>query len=98
MTANCAPRETSAMSPKWHLVSQLVDLPRLGRLSPRRVVPLAIGDSHHHRTGAILISTNANTRAADYRNALRSFAWTHAKGLSLTAIKSYHFPEEIREL
>ena len=33
---------------------------------------------------------NANTRAAYYRNVMRFFAWTHAKGLSLPAIKSYH--------
>jgi hypothetical protein len=33
---------------------------------------------------------NANTWAAYYRNVMRFFAWTHAKGLSLPAIKSYH--------
>ena len=33
---------------------------------------------------------NANTRAAYYYDTMRFFAWTHAIGLSLDAIKSYH--------
>ncbi len=33
---------------------------------------------------------NQNTRAAYYRNAMRFFAWTGKKRLSLDAIKSYH--------
>jgi hypothetical protein len=33
---------------------------------------------------------NANTWGAYYRNTMRFFGWTHAKGLSLPAIKSYH--------
>ena len=33
---------------------------------------------------------NKNTRSAYHRNTMRFFAWTHAKGLSLPAIKSYH--------
>jgi integrase/recombinase XerD len=41
---------------------------------------------------------NPNTRAAYYRNALRFFAWTHAKGLSLTTIKSYHVSAYLAEL
>jgi hypothetical protein len=41
---------------------------------------------------------NANTRAAYYRNALRFFAWTHAKGLSLPAIKSYHVSAYLADL
>ena len=32
---------------------------------------------------------NRNTRAAYYRNAMRFFAWTHAKLLSPPAIKNY---------
>jgi len=41
---------------------------------------------------------NTNTRAAYYRNAMRFFAWTHAKGLSLTTIKSYHVSGYLAEL
>ena len=41
---------------------------------------------------------NANTRAAYYRNAMRFFAWTHAKGLSLPAIRSYHVSAYLAEL
>jgi len=41
---------------------------------------------------------NANTRAAYYRNTMRFFAWTHAKGLSLSAIKSYHVSAYLAEL
>ena len=41
---------------------------------------------------------NANTRAAYYRNAMRFFAWTHANGLSLPAIKSYHVSAYLAEL
>jgi integrase/recombinase XerD len=41
---------------------------------------------------------NANTRAAYYRNALRFFAWAHAKGLPLPAIKSYHIAAYLAEL
>jgi site-specific recombinase XerD len=41
---------------------------------------------------------NANTRAAYYRNVMRFFAWTHAKGLSLPAIKSYHVSGYLAEL
>jgi hypothetical protein len=41
---------------------------------------------------------NANTRAAYYRNTMRFFAWTHAKGLSRCAIKSYHVSAYLAEL
>jgi integrase/recombinase XerD len=41
---------------------------------------------------------NANTRGAYYRNAMRFFAWTEAKGLSLTTIKSYHVSAYLAEL
>jgi site-specific recombinase XerD len=41
---------------------------------------------------------NPNTRAAYYRNALRFFAWTHAKGLTLPTIKSYHVSAYLAEL
>jgi integrase len=41
---------------------------------------------------------NPNTRAVYYRNALRFFAWTHAKGLCLTAIKSYHVSTYLADL
>jgi site-specific recombinase XerD len=41
---------------------------------------------------------NANTRAAYYRNVMRFFAWTHAKGLSLPTIKSYHVSGYLAEL
>jgi integrase/recombinase XerD len=41
---------------------------------------------------------NPNTRAAYYRNIMRFFAWTHAKGLSLSAIKSYHVSAYLAEL
>src|SRR4051794_146107 len=41
---------------------------------------------------------NANTRAAYYRNALRFFAWTARKRLSLPAIKSYHVSAYLAEL
>ena len=41
---------------------------------------------------------NANTRAAYYRNTMRFFAWTHAKGLSLPKIKSYHVSAYLAEL
>jgi integrase/recombinase XerD len=41
---------------------------------------------------------NKNTRAAYYRNAMRFFAWTHAKRLSLPAIKSYHVSAYLAEL
>jgi site-specific recombinase XerD len=41
---------------------------------------------------------NPNTRAAYYRNAMRFFAWTHAKGLSLEAIKSYHVSAYLAQL
>ncbi len=39
---------------------------------------------------------NKNTRSAYYRNTMRFFAWTHAKGLSLPAIKSYHVSGYLR--
>jgi integrase/recombinase XerD len=41
---------------------------------------------------------NANTRAAYYRNAMRFFAWTGKKRLSLNAIKSYHVSAYLAEL
>ncbi len=41
---------------------------------------------------------NKNTRAAYYRNTMRFFAWTHAKRLSLPAIKSYHVSAYLAEL
>ena len=41
---------------------------------------------------------NGNTRAAYYRNAMRFFAWTHAKGLTLPKIKSYHVSAYLAEL
>jgi integrase/recombinase XerD len=41
---------------------------------------------------------NPNTRAAYYRNAMRFFAWTARKGLSLPAIKSYHVSAYLAEL
>ena len=41
---------------------------------------------------------NANTRAAYYRNAMRFFAWTAARGLALPAIKSYHVSGYLAEL
>ncbi len=41
---------------------------------------------------------NANTRAAYYRNIMRFFARMHAKGLSLSAIKSYHVSGYLAEL
>ncbi|MBV8522527.1 MAG: tyrosine-type recombinase/integrase [Acetobacteraceae bacterium] len=41
---------------------------------------------------------NPNTRAAYYRNALRFFAWTARKGLSLPAIKSYHVSAYLADL
>ncbi len=41
---------------------------------------------------------NKNTRAAYYRNALRFFAWTDQRGLSLPAIKSYHVSAYLAEL
>ena len=41
---------------------------------------------------------NKNTRAAYYRNTMRFFAWTHAKRLSLHAIKSYHVSAHLAEL
>ena len=41
---------------------------------------------------------NTNTRAAYYRNAMRFFAWTHAKGLTLPKIKSYHVSAYLAEL
>jgi integrase/recombinase XerD len=41
---------------------------------------------------------NPNTRAAYYRNAMRFFAWTGKKGLSLNAIKSYHVSGYLAEL
>jgi integrase/recombinase XerD len=41
---------------------------------------------------------NANTRAAYYRNVMRFFAWTHARALSLHAIKSYHVSAYLAEL
>ena len=39
-----------------------------------------------------------NTRAAYHRNTMRFFAWTHAKRLSLPAIKSYHLSAYLAEL
>jgi protein involved in sex pheromone biosynthesis len=44
------------------------------------------------------IIPNANTRAAYYRNVMRFFAWSHAKGLGLHAIKSYHVSAYLTEL
>jgi integrase/recombinase XerD len=41
---------------------------------------------------------NANTRAAYYRNAMRFFAWTARKRLSLPAIRSYHVSAYLAEL
>ncbi len=41
---------------------------------------------------------NQNTRAAYYRNAMRFFAWTGKKRLSLDAIKSYHVSAYLAEL
>jgi len=41
---------------------------------------------------------NQNTRAAYYRNTMRFFAWTHAKCLSLPAIKSYRVSVYLAEL
>jgi site-specific recombinase XerD len=41
---------------------------------------------------------NPNTREAYYRNALRFFAWTHARGLRLPTIKSYHVSAYLGEL
>jgi len=41
---------------------------------------------------------NANMRAAYYRNTMRFFAWTHAKGLSLPTIKSHHVSAYLAEL
>jgi len=41
---------------------------------------------------------NKNTRAAYYRNTMRFFAWTHAKRLSLPAIKSYHVSAYLADL
>jgi len=41
---------------------------------------------------------NPNTRDAYYRNAMRFFACTHRRGLTLRAIKSYHvsaYPAEL---
>jgi integrase/recombinase XerD len=41
---------------------------------------------------------NRNTQAAYYRNVMRFFAWTHAKRLSLSAVKSYHVSAYLAEL
>ena len=41
---------------------------------------------------------NQNTRAAYYRNIMRFFARMQAKGLSLSAIKSYHVSAYLAEL
>ena len=39
-----------------------------------------------------------HTRSAYFRNTMRFFAWTHAKGFSLPAIKSYHVSAYLAEL
>src|SRR3954447_6524322 len=41
---------------------------------------------------------NKNTRASYYRNTLRFFAWTAARGLTLPAIRSYHVSGYLEEL
>ena len=66
-------------------------------------IPAAIadcGDRASERFFTFFTDTipNPNTRAAYYRNAMRFFAWTHAKGLSLNAIKSYHVSAYLEEL
>src|SRR5271165_1516769 len=67
------------------------------------ILPAAIadqGDKAAERFFTFFIDTipNANTRAAYYRNIMRFFAWTHTKGLSLSAIKSYHVSAYLAEL
>jgi len=71
--------------------------------APAFLLPAVIadqGDKAAERFFTFFTDTipNANTRAAYYRNALRFFAWTHAKGLSLSAIKSYHVSGYLAEL
>ena len=41
---------------------------------------------------------NKNTRAANYRNACRFFAWCEARGLALEGVRSYHVSAYIEEL
>jgi integrase/recombinase XerD len=67
------------------------------------VLPAAIadqGDKAAERFFTFFTDTirNKNTRAAYYRNALRFFAWTQARGLSLPAIRSYHVSAYLEEL
>jgi integrase/recombinase XerD len=69
----------------------------------RFVLPAVIadqGDKAAERFFTFFTDTipNANTRSAYYRNTMRFFAWTHARGLALPAIKSYHVSAYLAEL
>jgi integrase/recombinase XerD len=75
----------------------------LATVSSGFLLPVVIadqGDKAAERFFTFFTDTipNANTRAAYYRNALRFFAWTHAQGLSLPTIKSYHVAAYVAEL
>src|ERR1700677_381513 len=75
----------------------------LATSGPSFVLPAVIadqGDKAAERFFTFFTDTipNANTRTAYYRNTMRFFAWTHARGLSLHAIKSYHVSAYLAEL
>ena len=86
--------------------TELVPMSEAGTLAtgiPGFTVPATIAD--HDDKAAERFFTfftdtlpNANTRAAYYRNAMRFFAWTGKKRLSLGDIKSYHVSGYIAEL
>ncbi len=68
--------------------------------TPIPVVIADCGDKASERFFTFFTDTirNKNTRATNYRNALRFFAWASAHGLGLTAIKSYHVSAYLEEL
>jgi len=88
------------------MTNELATITPAGDLSPGRTgftVPATIadqGDEAAERFFTFFTDTipNANTRAAYYRNAMRFFAWTGKKRLSLDAIKSYHVSGYLAEL
>jgi len=86
--------------------TELVPASQAGALAigiPAFTVPATVAD-HDDRAAERFFTfftdtiPNANTRAAYYRNTMRFFTWTHAKRLSLLAIKSYHVSAYLADL
>ena len=89
---------------KLHMTRDIINLLSLPRMDGNGFTLPAVIADHGHKAAERFFTfftdtiPNRNTRAAYYRNAMRFFAWTAARGLSLPAIKSYHVSGYLAEL